>query len=101
MSNLVNPVLRPSNNQQSLLGSISLCIWPPLLQSPGENVHLARHSQNHSSLESSPGENSESGFSRTCCTPICDMRIKVLPQDPCSCLLFCFLRSLEPPLGRH
>jgi len=43
------------------MGSISLCICPPLLQCPGGNVHRARHSQNHSSSKRSPDENSESG----------------------------------------
>jgi len=60
-SNLENHASRSSNNQQALMGSISLCICPPLLQCPGGNVHRARHSQNHSSPERSPDENSESG----------------------------------------
>jgi len=92
--NLENHASRSSNNQQAMMGSISLCICPPLLQSPGGNVHHARHSRNHSSPERIPGENSESGFSRTYCTPVSDMKTEVLPQDPCSYLLFYFLRSL-------
>ena len=76
------------------MGSISLSVCPPLLQSPGGNVHRAHHSQNHSSPERIPDENSESRFSQTYCTPFSDMRIEVLPQDPFSYLLFFFLGSL-------
>jgi hypothetical protein len=64
------------------------------MQCPGEDVHSAHHTQNHSSLERSPDENSESGFSLTYFTPVSDMRIEVLPQDPCSYLLFYFLGNL-------
>ena len=93
-SNLENHASRSSNNQQALMSSISLCICPLLLQCPGGNIHRALHSHNHNSPERSPDENSESGFSRTYCTPVADMRIEVLPQDPCSYLLFYFLGSL-------
>ena len=100
-SNLENHASRYTNNQQALMGFISLWICPPLLQCPGGNTHRARHSQNHSSPERSPDENSESGFSRTYCTPVSDVRIEVLLQDPFSYLLFFFLGSLQPPLGGH
>ena len=80
--NLENHASRSSNNQQILMDSISLCTCPPLLQCRGGNIHSARHSQNHSSLERSPDENSESGFSRTNCTPVSDKRVEVFPQDP-------------------
>jgi len=60
-SNLVNHASRSSNNQQALMGSISLCVCPPLLHCPGGNVRHARHLQNYSSPERNPDENSESG----------------------------------------
>ena len=92
--NLENHASRSSNNQQALMGSVSLCICPSLLQCPGGNVHHACHSLNHSSLERSSDENSESGFSWTYCTPVSDMSILVLPHDPCSYLLLYFIGSL-------
>ena len=92
-SNWENHASRSSNNQQALMRSISLCICPPLLQCPGGNLHRVRHSQNHSSPERSPDENSESGFSWTYCTPVSDMRIEVLPQDPCSYSVLLFPRK--------
>ena len=77
-----------------MMGPISLCICPPLLQRPGGNIHRARHSQNHGSSERIPDENSESGFSRTYCITDSDMSTEVILQDPCSFLLFYFLGSL-------
>ena len=92
-SNLENHASRSGNSQQALMGSISLCICPPSMQCPGGSGHCDRHSQNQSSLGKSPDGNSQSGFPRTYCTPASDMRIEVLPQDPCSYLLFYFITS--------
>ena len=101
MSNLENPASRSSNNQQALMDSITLFICPPLPQCPGGNVHRTRHAQNHSSPERSPGKNSESGFSRTYCIPVSNMRIEVLPQDPCSYLLFRFPHERHAMVSVH
>ena len=50
-SNLENYASRSCNNQQALMGSISLRICPLFLQCTDGNVLRARHAQNHSPPE--------------------------------------------------
>jgi len=93
-SNLENHASRYSNNQQAFMGSTSVCICPPLLQYPCGNVHHAHHSQNQFSGKKSGWELRKWIFTDILHPRVSNMRIEVLPEDPCSYLLFYFIGSL-------